>query len=241
MPLVLMYHSVAEYRDDPFLITVRPRRFERQLRWMRRAGLRGVGVGELLAQRDAGRGRGLVGLTFDDGYADFATTVAPLLRRFGFGATVFVLAGRLGGDNGWEAYGPRKRLMTAEQVRRIAESGLEIGSHGLAHRHLSTVDPAALAAEAGSSRSILQELTGARIAGFCYPYGDLSATVVAAVRAAGYDYACAVTRTPRAGRFAIPRTYVGDRDHGARLAAKWLRHRMAAPVGTGKAVERSAR
>jgi hypothetical protein len=42
MPLVLMYHSVAEYERDPFQVTVTPRRFERQLRWMRRHGLRGA-------------------------------------------------------------------------------------------------------------------------------------------------------------------------------------------------------
>jgi len=47
----------------------------------------------------------------------------PILRRFGFTATVYVLAERLGGDNGWDAEGPRKALMTAEQVRQVAEAG----------------------------------------------------------------------------------------------------------------------
>ena len=42
LPLVLMYHSVEAYESDPYQVTVDPRRFDRQLRWLRRRGLRGV-------------------------------------------------------------------------------------------------------------------------------------------------------------------------------------------------------
>ena len=83
-------------------------------------------------------------------------------------------------------------------MRELAGEGVEIGSHGLRHLHLSEVtDPASLRAEISDSRTILRELTGQPVTGFCYPYGDLSGPVVDAVRAAGYDYACAVTRTHR--------------------------------------------
>ncbi len=81
-PWVLMYHSVTEHTEDPYNITVSPGRLDRQLRWLRRRGLRGVGVGELLRERAAGRGAGLVGLTFDDGYADFASRWNPILDVF---------------------------------------------------------------------------------------------------------------------------------------------------------------
>ncbi len=133
MPMVLMYHSVQPYTEDPYLVTVGPPRFEQQMRWLRRRGLRGVSIAELLAARAAGAGKGLVGLTFDDGYADFAEYALPVLRRYGFTATVFVIAGRMGGDNVWDPAGPRKPLLDADQVRALAEAGVEIGSHGLMH------------------------------------------------------------------------------------------------------------
>ena len=133
MPMVLMYHSVQPYTDDPYLVTVGPPRFEQQMRWLSRRGLRGVSIAELLAARAAGAGKGLVGLTFDDGYADFAEYALPVLQRYGFTATVFVIAGRLGGDNVWDPAGPRKPLLDAAQVRRLAEAGVEIGSHGMQH------------------------------------------------------------------------------------------------------------
>jgi peptidoglycan/xylan/chitin deacetylase (PgdA/CDA1 family) len=183
---------------------------------------------ELLRARAAGTADRLVGLTFDDGYADFVTEVLPRLAPHGFTATVFVLAGRLGGDNAWDRPGPSKALMSAGDVRRAADAGMEIGSHGLLHRPLPAADPDTLTAEVAASRATLRALSGQDVTGFCYPYGRVGAREVQAVRAAGYDYACATGRSTLDSRFAVPRVFVGDRDGAARLAAKWLRHRISA-------------
>jgi peptidoglycan/xylan/chitin deacetylase (PgdA/CDA1 family) len=225
-PYVLMYHSVAAYARDPYLVTVDPHRFERQLRSLRRNGLRGVSMRELMQARQAGDGRGLVGLTFDDGYADFVHNVQPALLRHGCTATVFVIAGRLGGHNAWDADGPRKRLLTAEEIREIVEAGMEVASHGMLHQQMSDLDDAELLVEVAESRELLSELTGQDVDGFCYPYGDVDQRVMNTVEAAGYDYACAIWRSQLSGRHALPRTYVGDRDGPLRLLAKRLRHEL---------------
>ncbi len=235
LPLVLMYHSVEPYWADPYLVTVSPPRFGQQMGWLARRGLRGTSVRDVLAARAAGGGRGLVGLTFDDGYCDFARHALPVLQRFGFGATVFVIAGRLGGDNAWDPEGPRKPLMDARQVRDLAQAGIEIGSHGLRHVRLPAARDA-LAQEVGGSRRILQEITGEPVSGFCYPYGDLDAEAVARVRVTGYDYGCAIWSSAHTGRHALPRTYVGEADTAPRLWAKRARHQLArrAPAGRRK-------
>jgi peptidoglycan/xylan/chitin deacetylase (PgdA/CDA1 family) len=224
LPLVLMYHSVEPYDTDPHQVTVRPQRFDRQLLWLRRRGLRGVAMSELLESRRDG----LVGLTFDDGYADFVTDVLPALRRYAFTATVFVVAGALGGHNSWDEPGPRKALMTAADVRRAAEAGMEIGSHSLNHVRLPEVDDAELGNEVGHSRELLAELAGRDVTGFCYPYGAVGEREVRAVQAAGYDYACSVHSSPLDGRHALPRAFIGDRDGSARLFAKLARQRLTA-------------
>jgi peptidoglycan/xylan/chitin deacetylase (PgdA/CDA1 family) len=228
MAMVLMYHSVEPYVEDPYQVTVHPYRFERQMRWLRERGLRGTSVGDLVRAGRAGRTRRLVGLSFDDGYADFASYVMPVLARYGFGATVFVIAGRLGGENGWDRPGPRKALMTADQVRRAAAAGIEIGSHSLTHARLPDLAGDDLAGEIRDSRAVLTRLTGREVGGFCYPYGAAGAREVDAVRDAGYGYACAVRPSTLDGKFAIPRTYVGDRDTSLRLFAKRLRQRVGA-------------
>jgi peptidoglycan/xylan/chitin deacetylase (PgdA/CDA1 family) len=223
-PVVLMYHSVAPHADDPYRVTVSPYRFEQQMRWLDRRGLRGVSMSELMAARRRHCDSGLVGLTFDDGYADFLGYALPVLQRHGFSATAFVIAGRLGGLNVWDAKGPRKSLMTATQVRAAVAAGIEIGSHGLRHVALNHMTDPALRREQRLSRQILQDITGLPVGGFCYPYGQLSDRVVGGARDAGYDYACAIWTSELTGRHAMPRVYVGDADGPARLRAKWLRH-----------------
>lgn len=225
-PWVAMYHSVGDCSDDPYRITVTPERLGRQLAWLRQRGLRGVPVAELLAARARGGGQDLIGLTFDDGYADFVTHALPLLRRWGCRATVFVLPGRLGGDNAWDPLGPRKPLLTADGIRRVAAEGMEIGSHGLTHVDLTRADDLALKAELVESRALLEELTGVRVDGFCYPYGTVDARVVAAVREAGYAYACAIDPGPLTGVHALPRVHVGQEDTSWRLHLKYRLHRL---------------
>ncbi len=233
-PWVLMYHSVTEHTEDPYNITVSPGRLDRQLRWLRRRGLRGVGVGELLRERAAGRGAGLVGLTFDDGYADFIEEAVPLLRRHGCTATVFVLPGRLGGSNEWDPLGPRKPLLTEAGIRAAVGAGMEIGSHGMLHRDLTETDDETLREETEGSRLLVEEITGRPVRGFCYPYGTIDHRAVRAVREAGYAYGCAIDPGPLTGTHALPRVHVGEEDTALRLYAKRLLHplrRRALPSG----------
>ncbi|MEV6422858.1 polysaccharide deacetylase family protein [Streptomyces sp. NPDC051662] len=241
-----MYHSVADPTDDPYRVTVSPDRLERQLRWLRRRGLTGVSMDRLLRARAGGRGAGLVGLTFDDGYADFLEQAVPLLRRYAFTATVFVLPGRLGGTNEWDSPGPSKPLLTADGIRAAARAGMEIGSHGLRHTDLTKADDALLATDTARSRELLRELlrnlTGRHeVAGYCYPYGSVDARAIRAVRAAGYAYACAIDPGPLTGVFALPRVHVGEGDTGPRLHLKrrlhgWRRR----PVPAGEYAEYAA-
>ncbi|MFV0135920.1 polysaccharide deacetylase family protein [Streptomyces sp. HMX87] len=228
-----MYHSVGDRSDDPYRVTVTPGRLDGQLGWLRRRGLRGVSVADLLAARARGEGRGLVGLTFDDGYADFVTHALPLLRKWDCGATLFVLPGRLGADNAWDRLGPRKPLLTADGIRHVAAEGVEIGSHGLTHVDLTEADDATLRAEVAGSRARLTELTGAPVTGFCYPYGTVDRRVADAVRQAGYGYGCAIDPGALTGPYALPRIHVGESDTAVRLLLKRALHRWRRRAAEG--------
>ncbi|WP_245623043.1 polysaccharide deacetylase family protein [Spirillospora albida] len=231
-PWLLRYQSVDRVRADPHPRTVSPGAFERQMGWLRARGLRGVSVRELLDARDAGApdaARGLVGLTFDDGYADFATRAVPVLLRYGFTATVFMVSGRMGRGSAWEG-GPGKSLMTPDQLRTVTRAGMEVGSHGRSHAALPGVADAELATELEVSRLTLEDVIGGEVVGFAYPYGRVTSREIAAARAAGYGYACAGgTCAPGGpivpgGRFALPRARVGEREGRLLLGAKLLHH-----------------
>jgi peptidoglycan/xylan/chitin deacetylase (PgdA/CDA1 family) len=222
VPMILMYHGVAEVTEDPNALCVTPSRFAEQMTWLKSHGLRGVGIGTLVDAIHAGRARGLVGITFDDGYVNVAEAALPVLLRHGFTATMFIISGLLGRSNEWDE-GPAWPLMAAGQVAELAEAGMEIGSHGATHQRLAGLGAGSLEAEVSGSRASLGQLLGAPVRGFAYPYGSMDAAARQAVRDAGYDYACAV-QTPMSelGFTALPRVYVGQRDGARRMAAKRL-------------------
>ena len=222
VPMILGYHGIAEVAEDPNHLCVTPSRFAEQMTWLKRHGLRGVGIGTLVDAMRAGRPRGLVGITFDDGYANVLDTAVPELLRHGFTASMFIISDRVGGLNEWDE-GPRWPLMSASQVRELAAVGMEIGSHGATHVQLTGMAAGQLEAEVSGSRASIGELLGAPIRGFAYPYGSMDAAAGQAVRDAGYDYACAVhTPTAELGLMALPRIGVGQRDGARRMAAKHL-------------------
>jgi len=225
VPMILMYHGVAEVAEDPNQLCVAPSRFGAQMTALRRLGLRGVAIGTLVDAMRAGRQRGLVGITFDDGYVNVLEAALPELTRHGFTASVFIISGRLGGTNEWDE-GPSWPLLAASQVRELAAAGMEIGSHGTTHVRLAGLKPGELETEVAGSRASLGELMGKPVRGFAYPYGSMDATARCAVHDAGYDYACAV-ETPMSdlGIMALPRVYVGQQDGAARMAAKRFLYR----------------
>jgi peptidoglycan/xylan/chitin deacetylase (PgdA/CDA1 family) len=222
MPMILMYHAVAQTRDDPNQLSVPPAVFAAQMRWLAGRGLRGVSMATLVDAMRTGRHGRMVGITFDDGYDSVLESAVPELQRYGFGATAFIVADRLGCTNEWDT-GPAWRLLTGDGVRALAAAGIEIGSHSATHRPLPGASDGQLAAEIGGSRSTLRDLTGSQVRGFAYPYGSMDAAVRAAVRTAGYDYACAVeTAVADIGMMALPRVYIGRRDDAPRMLAKRL-------------------
>lgn len=225
LPMILMYHSIADVPEDPSHLSVSPRRFAEQMAVLQRLGLRGVSIGSLVDAMRVGRGRGLVGITFDDGYLNVLEAALPELKRRNFTATVFVIAGRLGGTNEW-VKGPSLPLLSDTHVCELADAGMEIGSHGMTHVRLADLASSQLQVEVNGSRAGLGDLVGAPVRGLAYPYGSMDAAARRAVKDAGYDYACAVD-TPLAefGIMALPRVYVGQRDGTARMTAKRLLYR----------------
>lgn len=84
--------------------------------------------------------------------------------------------------------------MSIAQAVDLHRRGHEIGSHTITHPILTTLDDPELAHETAGSRNILSSWIGAAPLGFCYPNGDHDERVIAAVRRAGYAYACTTSQ-----------------------------------------------
>ncbi len=86
----------------------------------------------------------------------------------------------------------RFKPMTVQQAADLHARGHEVGSHTVTHPMLPQLDDEALAQELRESQAILERWIGGEVTGFCYPNGDFDARVEAAVRDAGYSYACTI-------------------------------------------------
>jgi glycosyltransferase involved in cell wall biosynthesis/peptidoglycan/xylan/chitin deacetylase (PgdA/CDA1 family) len=186
---VLLYHHVGPLRPGSVPgLSVSPESFERHVHWLARRGYQGICPSDWLRWRREGKGLPdkPVLLTFDDGYADLVEHALPVLRRYGFGAAVYVVTGQLGGTNAWdEAQGfGTLRLMTAEQIRHWATQGIEFGAHGRTHADLTTLSSQDLSEEVVGSGKDLASLLGTRVVSFAYPYGFHNPAVDDCVRKA---------------------------------------------------------
>lgn len=199
---ILCYHNVATAPEDARfkLLYVSPESFGRQLWTLRRLGLRGVSMSEGIARLLNATARGCVVLTFDDGYADTLTTAAPLMRRYGFSATCYVVSGAVGTYNRWDAeyLQETKSLMSREQIDQWLAAGMELGSHSCSHARLQELPKDAAQHEIAESRATLRKMFGVPVEHFAYPFGQFAAETVELVRRAGY--VSAVTVVPGVAR-----------------------------------------
>jgi peptidoglycan/xylan/chitin deacetylase (PgdA/CDA1 family) len=186
-PVILAHHSVGigPRHEDPTFLRVHPRRFRQQVELMLDAGYSFVTVADF-ARRigQDGPPRGLAALSFDDGLRDNHAVVLPLLRELGIPATVYVTTGLIGGTYPWmDGAIP---MMNEDEIRALADAGVEIGAHTINHPDLSRLDQSECLHEMRESRRQLERITSRTVETFAYPacgYGDAA---VAAAREAGF-------------------------------------------------------
>jgi peptidoglycan/xylan/chitin deacetylase (PgdA/CDA1 family) len=190
---VLMYHHVGQPQPGvPRSLTVSQEQFEGQIRWLARRGYVGICPADWLAWCREGKPlppRPVL-LTFDDGYADLLKHAVPVLKRYGFGAAVFVVSGQIGGTNIWDGAQPVPfgRLLAADEIRELAALGIEIGAHSHSHPDLRALSEEELGEEVAGSARDLGVICNRQILSFAYPYGHHDGRVRDRVRAT-YDLA----------------------------------------------------
>lgn len=236
---VLMYHAVGSPMPDRLAdLTVPPTLLEEQLLALREGGYELLGQTEALAAHAAGRS--VVGVTFDDAYADFVEHALGVLARTGAQATLYVPTRHLGGTADWlPEPADRLPLLDSRAVAEVAAEGVEIGSHGAVHVPMDVLAPETAAGHLRESKALLEEVVQGRVASFCYPHGYHSRRLRSQVAAAGYDNACAIGHRlhhPEHDPYAVQRLHVGPA-HGAEVLADLVR---TGPSGLVPGLKRAA-
>lgn len=238
---VLCWHSIADLSGDPVLrdYGVPPATFRSQIQALREAGWAFLDGDEFLrfVRSGAKVPRRSVLLTFDDGFADLATEVRPVLADHRAAAVAFVVSSWVEDPKRWEREQrlPIRPLAGRDVLLRLAEAGVEVGAHSRSHPRLTHTEPAAVEEEVAGSRLDLTAMGFPEPRLFAYPYGDHDSRIRDAVRRAGFDAAFTVvpvTVRRRVDAFTVPRIEMLPEDTGLRLRLKVRRG------GLGRDLER---
>jgi len=236
-PLVFVYHGLGELRPrlDPRQMMLSPKRFRHQLRSLDKRGYEFVTVSEFADRLSDGVApTALCALTFDDGLRDSFEILPSVVAEFQAAATVFVCSGMLGQPHPSFPPDAGVRLMTAEELRRLADfDSIEIGSHTRRHTNLGEADAEQAYEEMVASKHELEELIGRPVSSLAYPYCSYSRACPEAAKRAGYKVA--VTCAPHGGwrRYELYRESAKSRDGRLVFALKsrglWQPLRAFAP------------
>jgi peptidoglycan/xylan/chitin deacetylase (PgdA/CDA1 family) len=138
---ILMYHNIGEPPEGARLraLYVRTGAFGRQMMLLKLLGYRGLSMSEAMPYIRGEKTGKVVAITFDDGYLDTLELALPVLNTFGFSATCYVVSGRTGQYNDWDAaeLKVQKKLMSDEQIRAWQAAGMEVGAHTRTHPRLT--------------------------------------------------------------------------------------------------------
>ena len=225
---VLMYHVINPApAGAPFPgLYVSAGEFAEQMAALARAGFHAVTMDQVWANWHGGTplppGRPVV-LTFDNGYHSQYANALPILRRMGWvGVENIQLTG----------LPPAQGGLSPGEVRGLLAAGWELDTQGISHADLIALDPAALHEQVAVARAELQRMYGVPVNWFCYPSGHYDATVLAAVRAAGYRGSTTVVpgwASPGEDPYRLPRLRVLGGTSGAQLVAEIAAIRREAP------------
>jgi len=192
---VFFYHRIADDRATPW--TTSHGSFARQVRWLAEH-FDLVSLEEARRRIQSGSSaRPSVSITFDDGYAENCREAIPLLIRERIPCTYFVTVGNVVRGEPFThdlALGHRFAPNNLEQLRAMADAGVEIGLHGYAHADLGRVnDPGELERQLVTTRHLLEQLLGRTLRYFAFPFGqymNLSSRAFHVAREAGYEAVC---------------------------------------------------
>lgn len=178
---VLMYHALEDASNPAGsknpgeqLYVLSRDAFYGQMEYLHNNGFTVLLLDELL-QLDEWPERGVV-LTFDDGHQSNYTIALPILEKFGFKAHFFITTGWLN----------TPYFLTLEQVQKLADKGMPIGSHGVTHSFFSDMDAKQVQAELQSSKETLEQAKPVIVKSFSAPGGRIQSSVYEIGENVGY-------------------------------------------------------
>ncbi len=181
---ILTYHGISdEINPDE---TVTPEEFEKQLQYIKE-NYKVVSLEEAVEyiQNDIEKAAGSIVITFDDGYSDNYHYAYPLLKKYKFPATIFLISDFINDEAG--------KYLSQSQIDEMERNDISFGSHTISHRILTRLTNEEVVREIRDSKAVLESRLGRNVNSFAYPVGtraDFNEQIIGIVKTCRYSYAC---------------------------------------------------
>ncbi len=216
---ILLYHSIAQNSAPEFSRwIVHPDSFAQQMAFLQEQAYTPLTVTQFVTAINDKKSlpeRPVI-VTFDDGFADFYTGALPILKQFGFPATLYITTGFIGETSRWliEQGEGLRPMLTWQEIAEISANGIECGAHTHTHPQLDLLSRFQVHDQIFRSKRLLESHLGQKIHSFAYPHGYYRTEVRKIVQFAGFSSACAVKHAMSAvddDQFALARIII-ERD-----------------------------
>ena len=179
-PRILMYHMITEHKKGVKFngLRVSPDNFEKQIKYLKDNNWHSVTMNELIENRKTLNYK-TVAITFDDGYEDNLINALPILQKYNFKATIYLVNDRDNRD--WSINRKKKnnsgelkkeKKLTDKQVQELLDSGIiEIGAHTLTHPNFKNLTIEETEQEIKESKLDIEKKFNIKCSSFAYPFG----------------------------------------------------------------------
>jgi peptidoglycan/xylan/chitin deacetylase (PgdA/CDA1 family) len=190
---VLSYHNFSLDKTDK--MTVSKTSFEDQMRLLKERGYRVISMEQLFDFFDFRKqipAKSVV-ITIDDGWKSASEIAFPVLKQYGYPATLFVYTDLINSG---------RKAMTWEHLKEVADNGFDIQCHTISHRDLSDIHEEesfkeyfdTVEKEIIQSKEIIKSNTGRDCRYLAYPFGNFNNMVIAILKRNGFRGAFTVRR-----------------------------------------------
>lgn len=210
---ILFYHSID---DSGSPISTSVKRFETHMAYLKERQYHTISLADYVnnMSQDKVQSEKLVLVTFDDGFKSTYLHAFPILKKYGFIATVFLVTDYMNGLASWMGRdlnliedrilnSPKAAkelqeikeatsfpLLTWDEIKEMCEYGIEFGSHTASHLWLGETRPKKVREDISKSKLIIEEQLNKPVDFFSYPYSDYAPETKEIVRELGFKAAC---------------------------------------------------
>lgn len=190
---ILTYHRFS--KKSKSRLSIPGQVFDQQMAYLKENGYRVIPLSDLIAfmQFRTALPKKAVVITIDDGYKSVYDTAFPILKKYGFTATLFVYTDFIGIPGS---------SVTWEQLKEMKSSGFEVGSHTLSHSNLTKKREnesegayiKRIEEELVLSKQIIDKKLHQNTMAIAFPYGAYNRQILDLSEKAGYKLGLSVKR-----------------------------------------------